>query len=291
MLIGPLRLLARLPLSCLHRAGAALGWLVYLCAPGYAAKLRENLLQSRLWKDERDYQRLLRANVAENGKATAEVPAIWFRRQQDAAALIRSVHGWDAIEQARGAGRGLVLLTPHLGCFEVIAQYLALRFPLTVLYRPPNYRLLEPAMLQGRSRTQLHLASTDLAGVRTLLKALRRGEAIGILPDQVPSAGEGEWAAFFGRPAYTMTLASRLVDSTGAGWFLTYAKRLARGQGYDLTFEVMPAREPGESPARHLNRALENVIGRLPEQYLWSYNRYKAPAGASAPGEGVRGEA
>lgn len=285
MLTGLLRLLGRLPLSFLHRTGAALGWLVYLTSPRYAARLRENLLQSGLWRGRREYKRLLRANIAENGKATAEVAAVWFRPQQEAAAWVRAVHGWDAVERARAAGKGLVLLTPHLGCFEVIAQYLALRFPLTALYRPPNYRMLEPAMLQGRTRPQLQLASTDLSGVRTLLKALRRGEAVGILPDQVPGAGEGEWAPFFGRPAYTMTLASRLAESTGASVFLMYARRLASGRGYELTFEPMPPREPGESGARQLNRALETVIGRLPEQYLWSYNRYKAPAGAESPGQ------
>jgi KDO2-lipid IV(A) lauroyltransferase len=283
MLTGLLRLLGRLPLSVLHRAGAALGWLVYLFSPGYAARLRENLLQSGVCKDRHDYERVLRANVSEIGKATAEVAAIWFRPQEEAAALVRSVQGWAAVEQARAAGRGLVILTPHLGCFEVVAQYLALHFPLTALYRRPNYRLLEPAMQKGRRRRWLNLASTDVSGVRTLLKALKRGEAVAILPDQVPASGDGEWVPFFGRPALTMTLASRLVDSTGAGVFLTYAKRLPRGAGYEIVFEPMPPRQPAESAARHLNRALENVIRRLPEQYLWSYNRYKSPAGAAPP--------
>ncbi|HWQ38095.1 MAG TPA: lysophospholipid acyltransferase family protein [Burkholderiales bacterium] len=278
MLTGLLRLLGRLPLSFLHAAGAALGWLVYLSSHNYASRLRENLLQSGLWADERDYERLLRANIAESGRAAAEVAAIWFRPQQETASWVRAVHGWEAVERAHRDGRGLVLLTPHLGCFEVIAQYLALRFPLTVLYRPPRYRLLEAAMREGRSRPQLHAASTDLGGVRALLKALKRGEAVGILPDQVPGAGEGEWAEFFGRPAYTMTLASKLAQRTGAASFLTHARRLPRGAGYELAFEPLPARQPGESAARHLNRALENLIRRYPEQYLWSYNRYKGQA-------------
>lgn len=278
MLTGLLRLLGRLPLSVLHATGGALGWLVYLTSPNYAARLRDNLLQSGVWSDARDYQRILNATVSEIGKAFAEVVAMWFRPQEEVASWVRVVHGWEAVEDARKAGRGLILLTPHLGCYEVIAQYLALKFPLTVLYRPPNYALLEPAMLEGRSRPQLRTAATDTGGVRTLLKALKRGEAIGILPDQVPSEGEGERAEFFGRPAQTMTLASKLAHSTGAPMLLTFARRLPRGRGYEMSFEPMPGRLPGESAARHLNRGLESIIRRLPEQYLWSYNRYKGQA-------------
>jgi KDO2-lipid IV(A) lauroyltransferase len=275
MLTGLLRLLGYLPLSILHAAGTALGWLAYLSSPTYAGRLRDNLLQSGVFANERDYQRILNANISETGKAFAEVVAIWFRPHVEVASWVRAVNGWDEVDAARKAGRGLIILAPHLGCFEMIAQYLAIKFPFTVLYRPPNFEALEPAMLQGRARPQLRAASTDVGGVRTLLKALRRGEAVGILPDQVPGAGEGERADFFGRPAQTMTLASKLAESTGATMLLTHTRRLPRAAGYELTFEPMPDRLPGETAARHLNRGLEGVIRRLPEQYLWSYNRYK----------------
>ncbi len=285
MLTGLLRLFARLPLPWLHAAGTALGWLVYLSAPSYAARLRENLLQSRVWQDEEAFRRILHANVVESGKAVAELPAVWFRPRPETAAWVQDVQGWDGVERARAQGHGLILLTPHLGCFEIIPQYLTERFALTVLYRPPHFAALAPAMRAGRERPGLQLASTDVSGVRLLLKALKRGEAIGILPDQVPGAGEGEWAPFFERQAYTMTLASRLSESTGAPVLLTYAIRLPQGHGYRLHFEPMPAAQPGESAGRWLNRALESIIRRHPAQYLWSYNRYKSPAGASAPQE------
>ena len=116
-----------------------------------------------------------------------------------------------------------------------------------------------------------------------MLKALRRGEAIGILPDQVPGAGEGEWAEFFGRPAYTMTLVGRLAGQTGAPVLLCYSKRLSRGRGYRFEIEPLLAPHPAESPVRTLNRSLEQLIRRCPEQYLWSYNRYKVPAGVRPP--------
>ena len=124
-----------------------------------------------------------------------------------------------------------------------------------------------------------------MSGVMKLLKALRNGQWVGILPDQVPSRGEGEWVEFFGHPAYTMTLAPRLQKTTGAVVVLAFCERLPRGQGYRIHLERLPPSMPGESPARHVNRALEALIRRCPEQYLWYYNRYKVPRGVAPPQE------
>ncbi len=197
------------------------------------------------------------------------------------------VTGWDLVEAALARRRGIVFLTPHLGCFEITAQYYAYRAPanapLTVLYRPPRKKAVEPLMLAGRDRPNLRVASADLGGVRILLRALKHGEAIGILPDQAPGVGEGEWAEFFGRPAYTMTLAGRLAEASGAQVLLAYAERLPQGRGYHLQLSAMPQPLAGESPARALNRALEGLIRLCPAQYGWGYNRYKVPAGAQPP--------
>ena len=145
----------------------------------------------------------------------------------------------------------------------------------------------EPLLRAGRARGNVRVATADRKGVFALLRALRNGEAVGILPDQVPSRGEGEWAEFFGRPAYTMALASRLVDATGATAILAFCERLPDAAGYRIHLETLPDREPGESSARRLNRALEKLIRKKPEQYLWSYNRYKVPPGVEPPGEAV----
>ena len=283
MLTSFLRLLAKLPLAWMHSAGRLLGWLTYLVSPSYAKRVRENLLGSAICRTRPEFEKLLKRSIRETGKAIAELPAVWFRPQHESASWIRNVFGWELIDAAVKHGRGVVILTPHFGCFEVLAQFIAVRHPITVLYRPPHFRGLEPAMRAGRSRPNIHLATTDVSGVRQLLKALHRGEAIGLLPDQVPGSGDGEWANFFGRPAYTMTLWSRLAHRSKAPVVLAYAVRLPTGVGFEAHFEMMPPREPGETEARHINRALEDIIRRFPEQYLWGYNRYKAPAGMQAP--------
>lgn len=274
-----LRTLARLPLAWLHRVGTGIGWLIYRLSPSYAHRLRENLRASGVWSDEADYRRLLDASIREAGKGLLEIIKIWFDRADAVAALV-GCKSWAVAEAAQSGGRGLIFLTPHLGCFEVSAFYGAQRIPLTVLYRPPRLRWLEPLMLTGRARGKAKLAPATLRGVRALYKALLDGEAIGLLPDQAPAAGEGTWAPFFGRPAYTMTLVARLQQATGAAIVLAFAERLPRGAGYELHLERVPTEGFDE---RVLNRAIEDLVRRRPEQYLWSYNRYKVPAGAKQP--------
>jgi KDO2-lipid IV(A) lauroyltransferase len=281
-MVTAFRALGRLPLFLLHAIGALAGWLTYLASPRYRRRLTENLAAAIPGSGP-----MLGAAIAEAGKAVLELPAVWFRPAAGVAAMMAGVEGWACVEAALARGKGVVFLTPHLGCFEITAQYYAYRAPanapLTVLYRPPKKKPLEPLMLAGRDRPNLRVASADLGGVRILLRALKHGEAIGILPDQAPGVGEGEWAEFFGRPAYTMTLAGRLAEASGAQVILAYAERLPQGRGYHLHLAPMPAPLAGELPSRTLNRALEGLIRLCPAQYVWGYNRYKAPAGARAP--------
>lgn len=280
MLVAGFRLLARLPLSWLHRAGAALGWLTYWSSPSYAARLRENLHASGVCGGEAQCAAVLRKAVAESGKSVTELLAVWFGTDDRVAGLVVECGRWDIVENARARGNGVMFLTPHLGCFEISALYGAQRMPLTVLYRPPKLGWIEPLMIAGRSRWQAVVAPASLRGVRMLYKALARGEAVGLLPDQAPGAGEGVWADFFGRPAYTMTLVKRLQRASGAALIMAFAERLPAGRGYHLHLEELPVRDLDEAA---LNRAVEAQVRRCPEQYLWSYNRYKIPAGAKPP--------
>jgi len=277
------RLLSVLPLPALHNLGALLGWLTWLASPTYRRHFQENIELAGL-------NAARNAAIAEAGKAVAELPKIWLRPSAELVERVAKVTGWELVEAARAAKRGIVYLTPHLGCFEITAQYLAARpsadgtvHPITVLYRRPRQAWLAPLMEKGRG-TNLKLAPADLGGVRRLMKALKQGEATGMLPDQVPGKGEGIWAPFFGKPAYTMTLVSRLAEA-GATVLLTYAERLHYGAGYHVHFLTLSKPLNGDLPARvaQLNGEIEAVIRLCPEQYLWGYNRYKRPAGAPEP--------
>ena len=270
-----LRILSLLPLRLLHALGTVLGWIIYGMSPTYRRRLRENLAAAG-YADARTR----RAAIASAGQMLTEVPALWFRPQAEVARLVVRVEGADAALGAIARKQPVLFLTPHMGCFEITAQYASQRSPITVLYRAPKMRWLDPLMREGRGRGAIRLVPADLSGVRELFAALKRGEAAGFLPDQVPGKGVGEWADFFGRPAYTMTLAAKLAAREGVACYLAYAKRLPRGAGYAIVLHPLPQRIAGESPTRQLNRAIEMLIRECPEQYLWSYNRYKTPAGA-----------
>ncbi len=285
MIIFLLKLLAKLPLRFWHRFGALLGSLTFWRNKRYAQRLQSNVFQSQLAQNPADFKRMVAQSAQEIGKGAAETIPIWFRPYDDVLSLVKQCSGWEYVEQARAQGKGILAMTPHLGCFEIVSLYYAARLPMTVMYRPPRQAWAEHIMRAGRQRGQVTLATADMKGVRLLLAALRRGEAVGILPDQVASKGEGAWADFFGRPAYTPTLPIRLHQTTGAIPLLMFGERLADGSGYHVHILPPDINLSGDKnhATRQLNAALEDLIRRYPTQYLWSYNRYKAPGGLVPP--------
>jgi KDO2-lipid IV(A) lauroyltransferase len=263
------QLLSGWPLPLLHLLGVAVGWLAFLLSPTYRRRFLENARQAGY-----GFAGVRRA-VAEAGKLVMETPRLWFGRmppvQWDEAELIASV---------RAEGRGIVFLTPHLGCFEVTAQAYAQRFgPITVLYRPARKAWLRELVATSRDRPNMRAVPTTLAGVRQMLRALKAGEAVGLLPDQVPPQGLGVWAPFFGREAYTMTLPARLALQTGAPVFLVWGERLPAGRGFRVRVHRLEgelARDPAAAAAQ-VNAEMERMVRAGPGQYLWGYARYKQP--------------
>ena len=277
------RFLSHLPLAWLHRLGAVVGWLPWLFSPTYRRHLCENM---RLALGEAGERRVRAAAIAEAGRQSLELPKIWLRPLEEVVGRVVKVSGWELAEAAMREGKGILYLTPHLGCFEVTAQYLSTHAPITVLYRPPKQRWLQAMIEEGRARGQLRIAAADLAGVRSLIKALKKGEAVGMLPDQAPKMGEGRWLDFFGRPAYTMTLAARLTE-TRAAVIMVWAERLPAGAGYHFHLQApsQPISGTTEERAQRINREIERLIMQCPAQYLWGYNRYKRPRGVEPPPE------
>jgi len=266
------RLLSWLPLWLLHGAGWAMGWLVYGLSATYRQRFVANLRQAGYsWAQ-------CRGAVGQAGELVAELPRLWFGRPVTIE--------WDGdghIEQALARGQGIVFLTPHLGSFEVTAQAYAARFgarqPMTVLFRPSRQPRLRALVASARSRPGLQAAPTTLAGVKQMIKALRLGQSVGLLPDQVPPQGLGIWAPFFGREAYTMTLSARLAQQTGAAVLVAWGERLPRGRGYRIHVQPLGRELPPDAlaAATVINQAMEQVIAASPQQYLWGYARYKQP--------------
>jgi KDO2-lipid IV(A) lauroyltransferase len=266
-LITLFRWLAGMPLWLLHAIGTGAGWLTFVVSPTYRRRFRANARQAGYSLGR------VRGAVGAAGRLVAESPRLWF-----GAPVTMLWEGEALITRALVRGRGIVFLTPHLGCFEATAQGYAARFgPITVLYRPARKRWLRELVDTARERSNLGTAPTTLGGVRQLLRALRAGEAVGLLPDQVPPEGMGEWAPFFGRPAYTMTLCARLAEQTGAAVLLAWGERLGGGGGYRIHLREWPAEGSVAMSAAEVNAQMERLIRECPQQYLWGYARYKTP--------------
>ncbi|HWL28943.1 MAG TPA: lysophospholipid acyltransferase family protein [Burkholderiaceae bacterium] len=275
MLLGLFRLLARLPLPILHGMGRFAGRVVYAWPGRYRKRLRANAAQAG-YPDAR----FARAAAAQTGAMIFETPKVWLQNES----CLAHTHSEDdaVVRDALAEGRGILYLTPHLGCFEITARYLIQHGRITVMYRPPRQGFLEPIMEQARNTSGLKAVPATMQGVREFVRALKRGEAVGMLPDQVPGSGEGVWAPFFDKPAYTMTLAGKLARQTGVAVIMTAGERLPAGQGWRIHYLRLPEPLPTEPEAlaTAINSAMETLIRRFPQQYLWSYNRYKIPKDA-----------
>jgi Kdo2-lipid IVA lauroyltransferase/acyltransferase len=276
------------PLGLLHALGLVIGWAGYALSPSYRRRVNLHTRRAGLSR----WQRW--AAIGHAGKMVAEAPRLWGRpAAQPLGTSVRWEHA-EALDQAVSEGRGVMLLTAHLGCFEMVAQAYAerhgLQHPITALYRPAKQPWLADLMLTARTRPGMNTSPVTLTGVRQLMRALKQGDTIGILPDQVPPAGLGEWAPFFGQPAYTMTMAAKLAGQTRCAVVLLRGERLSwwqrRQQGCDFVVHAqrLPAHieslfQSGNSKASALaiNAAMEQLIMSCPEQYLWGYNRYKGP--------------
>ncbi len=260
--------LSLLPLPILHAMGKLLGVILFFVAGKAKRRAIENITQSQLFNEP--IEPTVKLNFIAMGKAILETPYIWNSDNQRINNLMKQVYGWEIIESAIEAQQGIIFLTPHMGCFEITSLYYARQHPITVLYRPPKKKWLLP-LVNGRKRTNVTLAEANANGVRILFKALKKGEAVGILPDQIPASGEGEWADFFGKPAYTMTLASKLAERTKATIIMAFGERLDNGQGYALHLTKV---DSIATPVL-LNQAIEKQITQAPNQYYWNYHRYK----------------
>ena len=261
------------PLWLLHAIGWVLGWFAFLLSPTYRRRL---VAHARL----AGYSLAqVRGAIGHAGCMVTELPRMWLGRP-----VPSEWRNTACVEEAYAKGRGVVYLTPHMGGFEILPQTAAALFgdrfgPVTVLYRPARQPWLAEVMAASRSRPGLETAPTNLSGVRQMIKALRRGHAVGLLPDQVPPEGQGLWSPVFGRKAYTMTLAARLVQQTGAQVLLVRSERLSWGRGFVLHAYAMPeplAADTATAVAQ-INAEMERLIRACPSQYLWGYGRYKQP--------------
>jgi KDO2-lipid IV(A) lauroyltransferase len=269
LMLALLGLLGCLPLGALRALGAAFGTLARWLALREARVARRNLeVAFPDWPlAQRDA--LWRESLRQTGAALFELAWLWTRPPATVLAQVREVRGLADFDAQRASGRPLMVLTPHIGAFELLSLWLGEHTDIRVLYRSPKLRWLDDLLVAVRSRTGSVLLPAEPATVRTLLKHLRGGGTVGILPDQQPKAGEGSFAPFFGIPAFTMTLAPKLIASSGAAAVLAWVERVPEG----FIVHLQPL-DPPPADAAALNAAVEAVARQVPAQYQWGYKRW-----------------
>ena len=260
------------PLSVLHVCGGWLGRLVYRFDKTYRTRLQINATCAgfdtpEFWSDA----------AAQMGRGVVELAHLWTARIDGVLSRVR-VTGWDDVLAAQARGKGVLMLTPHVGAFELLSLWIGQQARFTAMYRPPKQAFLGEAMLAGRQKFNVNMASADIKGIRAMLRALKNNELVGLLPDQVPgSSGEAVVADVFGKPALTMTLPAKLLKQTDAALVVMYARRVTAKHGFEINFKVVDFVVSGDAAvdATRINDLMAQVIMAAPEQYLWGYNRYK----------------
>lgn len=273
-----LRLIGRLPLPVGRAAGLGVGALLWLVPARARRTTRANIDRCFPELTPAERRRLVRRSLLHTGRTLTDSAWAWMQPARTLSRAVREIHGFERLLAARDEGRGIIFACPHIGCWEMVGLFLPQYVPLTSLYRPPRLRALEPLLVEGRQHTGATLVPTDSRGVRAIHRALKAGDTVGILPDQAPHEGHGIIAPFFGQPARTMTLLSRLARSHRATVLFCVMQRLPNGRGFRL--HMLPASpdvsaDDDRTAAAAVNRDVERCIALCPEQYMWSYRRFR----------------
>lgn len=273
-----LNIAGRLSLRAAQRIGAALGWLVWRLPTKSRQVTDVNMGICFPEQTAENRQQLSKASLRQTGMTILEIPLMWEWPVQKCLDLIHEVEGEELLEEALASGKGLILLAPHLGNWELAGLFFSSRYKMAALYSPPNMPEFENYMIKVRGRLGSELVRGDRRGLARLVSILREGGVAGILPDQSPRGKGNAFAPFFGMEVKTMTLVANLIQRTDANVLITYAERLPNAAGFRI---VIRRTEPGMgdkdpvTATTALNLSVEHCVRQIPEQYQWEYKRMR----------------
>ncbi len=287
LIAGALRLAGSLPLPVAQALGRLVGWLMWRLNTQGRKVTETNIALCLPEYTSEQQQQLVKRSLAHTGMVALEVPLMWEWPVEKCLTLVRETQGLELVDEALATGKGLILLAPHLGNWELAGLFFSSRYKMAALYSPPNVPELEDYMIRVRGRLGSELVRGDRRGLSRLMGILKEGGVAGILPDQSPRGKTNAYAPFFGIEVRTMTLVSKLIQKTGAHVLMTYAERLPEAQGFRLVVtEGVPGIGDADpvAAATALNRSVEKVVRQAPEQYQWEYKRLRhRPPGERNP--------
>ncbi len=280
ILKGAIKFLSWFSLKNQHRIGIALGYLLYWLPNESRRAVRANLKVAYPHLTTKEHAKMCLQSLQDNAKIFTELGAVWGWEIKRLLPLVRNVYGEELIAKAFAKNRGLIMLTPHFGCWEITSLHVGQNYDLTFLYQPPQIKSLEGFVSSVRERAGGKAVPTDISGVKKMFKALKKNKMVGILPDQDPGNNGGTHAPFFGYPARTMTLVSKLAAKAKCDVLFMTGERLPNGKGFDLhvfSAEDDIGSKDEANATSALNRGIEACVAIQPTQYLWTYKRYRHP--------------
>jgi len=266
---------SHLPLKLNHYLGTFIGYLLFLFNTDSKKVTLQNIAICFPELSNNEQRSLVRKSLIEMGKNLTESSLIWNQSFAENTAYIRNTHGENYLD----INKKTILLVPHLGCWEITGRVIANNRAITFLFKPLKKQQQNQYLYERRNKGNLTMASADQSGVIKLQRALKQGELVGMLPDQDPGEEGGIMAPFFNNPVNTMTLLVRLAKKHNAQVVMCWANRLNKGKGFDLNFEPIDLNYDSDNlldQVTLMNRAIEDLIRRFPDQYIWSYRRFKS---------------
>ena len=231
---------------------------------------------------DKEKHKLLRQTLIENGKTLIECFWLWRHPKQVLTSLLGKIENKHLLQQANQKSLGTIFVTPHFGSWEFIGLLTAAHTDLFILYAPPKSKYIEQLSCKGRASTGGKVISTESLNIKTLIKHLKSGGSVGILPDQVPEGNGGTYSSFFGRKCYTSTLVCRLANKLKCPVVFCYALRTQDNFiHYNAHYFVADEKIYNEDiniATNALNTSIESFINTAPSQYIWGYKRFKRPA-------------
>lgn len=221
--------------------------------------------------------RICRAAIKNELCSYFEFFSIWGSSNEKNISRIHHIHGREILDAALAEQKGVVLVVPHFGTWEVMNAWVAQHTAMTIMYKPVKNPAADQFVRNARSREQANLVPTDESGVRQIFKALKQGGTTVILPDHTPNQG-GDMVPYFGVPLASSNLSAKLIQKTKAKAILLYALR-NDSDGFDMHIEAIDEaiyQGTANQGTEIIHHALEDLIRRYPEHYHWSYKRFKA---------------
>ena len=278
LVIVLLKLLASMSLKNAQRLGVWVGRILWMGDSRSMRVTKENIELCFPELSTQDQQQLIKQSLTETGKLFSEFGLVWEWPTEKTLSLIRSVQGKEHLDVIVEKGKGVIVLAPHHGNWEMVGLYLSTLRPMAALYKPPKIKALEDYMSAVRGRHGSELVPTNKRGVIRLFSILSNQGMVGILPDQVPGGNGGVTAPFMGIPANTVKLVARLINRTDCEVVSLCAIRRPNAEGFDMVFRPADPEiysDVVNTSVAALNRSIENCVRDHPEQYQWEYKRFK----------------